>query len=67
MRTLWYLLIKTSIRTVNEIQTNIVKWNKRNTISRRFHAKDDKEAIAAWRSDLDRVLHVFNVRTVTSA
>ena len=30
-----------------------------------FHAKNDKETIATWRSDLNRILHVFNVRSVT--
>jgi len=32
-----------------------------------FHAKNDKETIATWRSDLDRFLHVFNVGSVTPA
>ena len=32
-----------------------------------FHAKNDKETIATWRSDLNRILHVFNVRPVTPA
>ena len=49
-------------RIVDEILRNISKWGKRNLISRRFHAKDDKEAIATWRLDLNRILHVFNVR-----
>ena len=31
--------------------------------SRFFRSKDDKETIAAWRWDLTRVLHVFNVRS----
>ena len=35
----------------------------RNAASRIFHAKSDKGTIAAWRSDLDRILHVFNVRS----
>jgi len=52
-------------RTVAEIQRGIIKQGKRNTISRLFHA-NDKEAIATWRLDLNRVLHVFNVRFVTS-
>ena len=51
---------------MNEIRRNITKRGKQNPITRRFHAKDDKEAIAAWRSDLSRILHVFNVRSVTS-
>ena len=32
-----------------------------------FHAKNDKETIATWRSDLNGYLHVFNVRPVTPA
>jgi len=50
-----------------EIQRHIVKRGERNAISRRYHAKDDKKAITAWRLDLDGVLHVFNVCSITSA
>ena len=32
-----------------------------------FHAKNDKETIATWRLDLNRILHVFNVRSVSTA
>ena len=31
-----------------------------------FQAKNDKETIASWRLDLNRILHVFNVSSVTS-
>ena len=48
------------------IQKNVVKQSNRNAVSRLFRAKNDKEAIAAWRQDLTRVLHVFNVRSVSS-
>jgi hypothetical protein len=58
-------LIKLSSRTVDEIQRNIIKRGKRNAISRLYHANDDKKAIATWRLDLDGILHVFNVRSVT--
>ena len=51
---------------MNEIQRTIVKRGKQNAISRRFHAKDDKKAIAAWRLDLDRILRIFNVCSVAS-
>ena len=54
-------------RAVAEIQRSIIERGKRNVISRHFHAKNDKEAIATWRSDLNRILHVFNVRSATSA
>jgi len=36
-------------------------------VSRLLHAKNDKEAIATWRSDLNTILQVFNVRLVVSA
>ena len=66
MRTLSYFLIKLSIRTVDEIQRHIIERGKRNAISRRYHAKDDKELIVTWRLDLDRILQVFDVRSITS-
>ena len=50
-----------------EIQNNIIERGKRNGLSRMIHAKNDKETIATWRSDLNRILHVFNVRSVTHA
>jgi len=50
-----------SIRTIAEIQRHIVERSKWNGISRRYHAKDDKEAIDACRLDLDGILRVFNV------
>jgi len=35
----------------------------RNAVSRSFYAREDKETIAAWKLDLDKVLRVFNVRS----
>jgi hypothetical protein len=49
---------------MEEIQKNATKQNERNAFSRFFHAKTDKGTISAWRQDLDRILHVFNVRFV---
>jgi len=49
------------------IQKHIIKRGRRSGVSRMFHAKDDKETIATWRSDLNRVLHVFNVCPITPA
>jgi hypothetical protein len=51
---------------VAAIQKKVVKKSKRNTISRLFHAKDDKDTIANWKQDLNRILHIFNVRSVGS-
>jgi len=42
----------------------LVRWGKRNAVSRSFHAKRDEETIAAWKLDLDKVFRVFNVRSV---
>ena len=50
-------------RMVAEIRRRIVKQGKRNVISRHFHARSDKETIATWRLDLNRILHIFNVRS----
>ena len=38
----------------------------RHGLSRFFHSRDDKDAIAAWESDLNRILHVFNVCSARS-
>jgi len=51
---------------VAEIQRHIIKRGKRNAISRRYHAKDDKEATTTWRLEFNNILHVFNVRFITS-
>ena len=42
----------------------LVKWGKRNPIFQHFHAKKDKETVAAWRLGLDEILQDFNVRPV---
>jgi len=65
MRMPGYVLIRLSSRTAEEIQGNIIERGKRNAISRRYHAKDDKEAITTWTLDLNRIRRVFDVRSVT--
>ena len=50
-------------RTVAEIQRKVNKQRKRRPFARFVRAKDDKDTIAAWRMDLNRILHVFNVRS----
>jgi hypothetical protein len=37
---------------------------KQNVVSRLFHAKSDKEKIAGWKSDLSKILLIFNMRSV---
>ncbi|KAF9783177.1 hypothetical protein BJ322DRAFT_140105 [Thelephora terrestris] len=46
--------------TVATIQREIVKLGKRNAASQVLHAKNDKDNIAAWSRDLNRILHIFN-------
>ena len=53
-------------RTVAEIQRKITKQSGRHAVSRFLHAKNDKEAITGWKSDLNGILNVFNVRSVLS-
>ena len=53
-------------RTVAEIQRKAVKRGKRSAVSRLLHAKYDKDVIAAWKLDLNRILHVFNVCSIVS-
>ena len=60
-------LTKSPIRIVAEIQTHIMERDKQNVVSRRYHAKDDKKTITVWRLDLDGILRIFNVCSVTSA
>ena len=45
-------------RTVEAIQERVLK---RSRISRIFYLRDEKDAIVAWKSDLSRILQVFNV------
>jgi hypothetical protein len=45
----------------------VIKRSGQNTVTRLFHAKNDKETIAAWRLELNRILHVFSVRPAISA
>ena len=51
---------------MTEIQEKVAEKGKRNFILNLLNAKGDKDAIAAWKQDLDRVLRVFNVRQVGS-
>ena len=44
----------------------VVKQGKRNSVSRFFRSKGDKDKIAVWRYDLIRILQVFNVRSAGS-
>ena len=53
-------------RTVAEIHEEVKKRSERHSILRFLQSRDDKEAIPAWNSKLDRILHVFNVCSACS-
>ena len=57
----WLTNNATYRRTVPEIEKNVTKRSKRNPVSRLIHAKTDKDKIAAWRAELNRILQIFNV------
>ena len=48
---------------MTEIQKNAAGQGKRNVVSRTFNAKNDKDAVAAWRQELTGILQIFNVRS----
>jgi len=52
---------------VADIQRRVDEKNDRNVFSRVLHAQSDKDTIAAWKDDLNRLLQIFNVRSVGSA
>ena len=49
-----------------EIQRKATRQSQRSAISRLFHVKNNKDKIAAWKVDLNRILQIFNVRCVAS-
>ena len=49
------------LRTVAEIREEVLKRSERSGVSRFLHSRDDKDMITAWKSDLNRLLQVFNV------
>ena len=53
-------------RTVAEIQKKVSKRSGRGRVTRFLQSRDDKDAIAGWKSDLNRILHVFNVCSTCS-
>ena len=52
--------------TVTDIQEKVVKRNWRYMVSQFIHSRDDEDAIARWKSDLNGILHVFNVCSLFS-
>ena len=54
-------------RAATDIQKDAVKKSERGHFSRLLHTKDDKNKVVAWKAELDRILHVFNVRPAAFA
>jgi len=54
-------------RTVAGIREKITEKCGRGLLSRLANAKNDKETLATWKLDLNRILHIFNVRSVIAA
>ena len=48
-------------RTVEEIQNEVKKRNEGHKIARFLRSRNDKDTIAAWNLDLNKLLQVFNV------
>ena len=48
-----------------EIREKVVEKGGRNLLSKLVRVKNDKETIAAWKLDLNGVLQVFTVRSIT--
>ncbi|KAF9787213.1 hypothetical protein BJ322DRAFT_1186751 [Thelephora terrestris] len=46
--------------TVTKIQKKVVKRGKQSAASRMLNTKKDKDAIAAWRQELNGILQIFN-------
>ena len=44
-----------------QIQRSALEPDERNVISRIFNSKKDRDAIAAWSSGLNKIVHVFEV------
>ena len=60
------VLAPTICRIVAEIRRKILTRGKQSVVAPRIYSEKDKEAMITWRSDLDRILRVFNVRSIVS-
>ena len=47
-----------------EIQRKIVKEGVRCSVSRSLRTKNDQSKIATWKAELDRILYVFDIRSI---
>ena len=61
---MWFTYHTLNRRIVKDIHGNVTEKGRQNPLSRLLHAKNDKETIGTWKLDLNRILHVFNVRSL---
>ena len=52
--------------TAAVIQQHVVKRGKRTLVRQLFHTKNDENAVAGWKLDLDRICRVFTVGSSVS-
>ena len=53
-------------RTLSVIQRHIIKRGKRSIFRRFFRPKKNEKLVATWRLELEKIRHVFDVRSFTS-
>jgi hypothetical protein len=51
-------------RSVTEMQRTVDEQGKQSAVFRSIVAEGDEDKIVAWRQELVRILHVFNVRWI---
>ena len=49
-----------------EIRRKVIKHSKRNVVYRHLLARNDKDKIAVWRVDLEKIVRNFNVRSIVT-
>ena len=46
------------------VQERMIEKEERNVLSRAFWAKTDKDTIATWKEEFNKILRIFDVRPV---
>ena len=60
------VLSRSHRRTLADIRSRVVRRSKQNPISYASHVQNDSQAITGWKTDLDKILLVFDVCSVVS-
>ena len=59
-----FTYVDPNCKIMKAIWKKVVRMGEQNLVYRLSQAKDDKEAIAGWKRDLDKILQIFDVRPV---